>query len=440
MVVLHVIVSRPDGQARKRELVFELAPGQELRFGRHPENDIAIEDAEKKVSSRHGVIRCTSNDALQISDIGSLNGTSLNGTPLAQGAAAMLSHGDVATLGDFELRVQLPTSTPSGGGLQPGADRLTRAPEGPEGAAAAGAAAGGSGAVSELDRRAAQAAASLEQIYERQLDAPGAARAELLQNAIRSATADLPATEAVTLLRQLANHYADLPADAIPAAPAAPARPARAQSAGGANATLGALQEFASKYVPDRPLATGNDVERFLELLSGLSESLLRWLARGIQSRAVFADEFGAEVTLMFQRSNNPLKAMSEPELCKYLLDWGAQTSVDERKHYLDAVLKDLAEHQLGVLAGVRETVMHVLGRVSPERVMSLAEQDGGWSLGSKQAKAWTKFEQLYQELVEERDKLFDEVISPAIQQGYLQQHGVDRPADGKSPNPDESR
>ena len=68
----------------------------------------------------------------------------------------------------------------------------------------------------------------------------------------------------------------------------------------------------------------------------------------------------------------------------KYLLDWHQAASAELRQHYLEGVMQDLAEHQLGLLAGVREAVENVVAKVSPARVMAMAKDERGWSLAEK--------------------------------------------------------
>ena len=184
-----------------------------------------------------------------------------------------------------------------------------------------------------------------------------------------------------------------------------------------------ALRELAQRLVPDQALDADDDAQRFAELLAQLCESCLRWLAKGLESRGVFAQEFGAEVTLVFQRSNNPLKSMDLPALTSYLLDWRGDPAPATRKRYLESVLQDLSEHQVAVLAGVKEAIQGIVTRMSPERVTALAKQARGWT---KAAKAWNTYRDLHAELRDEQNKLYNEMISPAIQKGYLQQHGED--------------
>lgn len=67
--------------------------------------DIAVDDS--RVSRKHAQVRLT-DGALDLEDLGSTNGTKLNGQPLAAGVAQGLANGDVISLGGLELTVSLP--------------------------------------------------------------------------------------------------------------------------------------------------------------------------------------------------------------------------------------------------------------------------------------------------------------------------------------------
>jgi len=76
-----------------------------LRIGRSPDNDWVIaDDGGRTVSRRHCEIHRQEGRAW-ITDLGSANGTLLNGRPLAPQVAAPLEPGDVLTLGLVTIRV-----------------------------------------------------------------------------------------------------------------------------------------------------------------------------------------------------------------------------------------------------------------------------------------------------------------------------------------------
>ncbi|MFA4947053.1 MAG: FHA domain-containing protein [Candidatus Krumholzibacteriia bacterium] len=77
--------------------------GTEISVGRLPENDIVIDNLS--VSRKHAVIT-SRNDGYVLRDLGSKNGTLLNGRPVSE---ANLSNGDVIVLGKYEILFQIPT-------------------------------------------------------------------------------------------------------------------------------------------------------------------------------------------------------------------------------------------------------------------------------------------------------------------------------------------
>ena len=69
------------------------------------EGDVMIVDG--KVSRRHAQITSTDGQLL-LEDLGSTNGTKLNGTALAPGERQQVNGGDTISLGGYELRVSMP--------------------------------------------------------------------------------------------------------------------------------------------------------------------------------------------------------------------------------------------------------------------------------------------------------------------------------------------
>jgi type VI secretion system protein ImpI len=400
MVKIRLTLRSSLGGEPLQQREFSLTAGGRVGFGRAQDNDFPIPDPEKKVSTRHGRIECRPDGRLCAVDAGSLNGTFRAGVPVDGVDGVVIASGDVLQVGDFDVTVELLPEV-----VVPEELDATMSVFDPEQRSAL--------ALQRLEKVFGEALADLPQI-----------RAERLQAEVRRAVADLPPQHAQAVLESLARRVAD---------PDEP-RPAGELS----QVCLEAMRGLAATLVPGSELRSPADAKRFAVLLQQVVVSALAWLGRSLRSRGVFAQEFGAEVTAMFQRTENPLKGLDGPELTAYLLDWTQNTSPEVRKHYLDAVLSDLAEHQMGLLAGVREAVGNVVAQLAPAKVMALAASDRGWSLASKSARAWETYEQLYAELFAERGKLFDEVISPAIQQGYLQQH--QRPAgDGDKAGPPES-
>ncbi len=62
--------------------------------------------ANESVSRRHARLSMGTNNTLQIEDVGSTNGTAINGTPIAPGLILPLEPGSMLRLGDIELVVR----------------------------------------------------------------------------------------------------------------------------------------------------------------------------------------------------------------------------------------------------------------------------------------------------------------------------------------------
>lgn len=475
-----------DDPGREMRRHFALEPDQQIVFGRSPDVDVIIPDHNRKVSSRHARIVCQPDDTLRAYDLASLNGTYLHGTELDAEIGAPLVDGDRLRVGDFEVAIAIepdPVPDPAPAAWQSPTDDQPVAAAGRPAArrrtpreTAAGAPA------APLVREA------VERAYAESLQQVTSEREGRMAAALERGLAALPEPHRESVAAALLDEFwwvsdyapgeqleeapdrvpqehlplEHLPQEHLPqgapqpvtpmTAPDAPVAAAGGSPAAGTVPARGTasqmpddgieehpsrtqadhLQMLALRLVPGTRLQDDEQRGRFMTLLAQVCEATLEWLARGLEGRAVFGQEFGAEVTVVFQRSTNPLKGMSREDLQRYLLDWTNSVAPDSRRHYLDGVLEDLHEHQVGVLAGVEEAITGVLNRLSPERVDGLAAQQKskGWTAA---ARSWQTYCQLHKELVEERSKLFHELITPAIQKGYLHRHG-DRNDDAPMP------
>ncbi|MDG4551534.1 MAG: FHA domain-containing protein [Candidatus Contendobacter sp.] len=72
------------------------------RLGRLPENDLFFNN--NSVSSRHAEIYHLPDGTFQICDLGSTNGTRVNGQPVQ---SQVLHHGDVVELGEVRLHFRI---------------------------------------------------------------------------------------------------------------------------------------------------------------------------------------------------------------------------------------------------------------------------------------------------------------------------------------------
>jgi hypothetical protein len=96
----------------------------------------------------------------------------------------------------------------------------------------------------------------------------------------------------------------------------------------------------------------------------------------------------------------------------------------------LDNAFKDLTMHQLGLLAGVQESLSAVLKRLDPKVVEQEGKDMGkGGFLASSEKRAWKRYSEVFHEIFAENSKMFNELIYPNVRKGYLALHDNDAKA-----------
>ena len=88
------------------------------------EGDIQV--VEPKVSRRHAQVT-SANGQITVEDLGSTNGTKVNGQPLTAGEKKVLAQGDTISLGGVELKFSMPGATSGGNTTQAFASNKTAA-------------------------------------------------------------------------------------------------------------------------------------------------------------------------------------------------------------------------------------------------------------------------------------------------------------------------
>ncbi|HET9450966.1 MAG TPA: FHA domain-containing protein, partial [Aggregicoccus sp.] len=93
-----ILVTGPNYPAQRRAL----AAGSTLVLGRAQDNDLVL--PSDCVSRRHAQLSATA-EGVRVSDLGSRNGTELNGHRLGK-VSRLLEPGDVVSLGDYVVKVE----------------------------------------------------------------------------------------------------------------------------------------------------------------------------------------------------------------------------------------------------------------------------------------------------------------------------------------------
>ena len=88
---------------RETPLIFKPG-GRRLSVGRASDNDLQLND--NSVSKIHAALLMSSEGTLLVADIGSTNGTFINGRRIAYGESRLIEDGDVVGFGDVEVRLR----------------------------------------------------------------------------------------------------------------------------------------------------------------------------------------------------------------------------------------------------------------------------------------------------------------------------------------------
>jgi ABC-type multidrug transport system ATPase subunit/pSer/pThr/pTyr-binding forkhead associated (FHA) protein len=81
----------------------QFALGRVMRIGRALENDLVVSDLQ--VSRHHAEFHATPDGRMEIRDLGSHNGTYVNGQPIAKGGSALLGPADIVGVGHSTFRI-----------------------------------------------------------------------------------------------------------------------------------------------------------------------------------------------------------------------------------------------------------------------------------------------------------------------------------------------
>lgn len=209
------------------------------------------------------------------------------------------------------------------------------------------------------------------------------------------------------------------PPAALPArAPAAShASPPAATSAGSAELLaaladgLGTSELALQRLGPDEMRLIG---QLLREATQGTVELLL--------SRAALKREMRAEVTVIAARENNPLKFSPTAEVALQYLLGGPKPGFMPPAPAMRDAFNDLRAHQLGMMAGMRSALEGVLKRFDPAVLETRIEKRSGLSSvlpGSRKARLWELFQELYTQLSAEAEDDFHQLFGKAFLAAY---------------------
>jgi len=141
-----------------------------------------------------------------------------------------------------------------------------------------------------------------------------------------------------------------------------------------------------------------------------------------LRARASLKGEFRMQQTLIRPVENNPLKfAPNADEALLLLLRHGNQAFMAPEQAITDS-FADLKAHQLAVMAGVQAAIGHLLKRFEPAALQARLESPGGLAgllAGSRQARYWQQFTELYQQIAGEAEDDFHDLFGREFSRAY---------------------
>ncbi len=162
-----------------------------------------------------------------------------------------------------------------------------------------------------------------------------------------------------------------------------------------------------------------------MRLLGQLLRESVRGAVELLVARAALKREMRADVTMIAQRENNPLKFSPTVEVAlAHLLGPPTRGFMPAAPAVKDA-FDDLRAHQLGVMAGMRAALEGVLQRFNPEQLESKLTRKSALSSlipAARKARLWELFNELFAQLQTEAQDDFNELFGRAFLRAYVDQ------------------
>jgi len=369
-MVIEVQIKQPNAGA-SRTLRFSQSP---VRLGRNQLNDIPLDDPF--VSEWHGIIRF---DAASIAyfDLGSTNGTILDGKRLAKNVPAVLSESSRLQLGMLEVTVAARADEPK-----------VELPHGRSDTGPLKTLAWGPGSAPPAPSRPSAAA----------VRGPATADPRSPQSMLSSTAGWGSATPPP-------------PAASVPQAGQPPAVSARSGAAAGSIHGSAPIAATPPPPAAD-PAASVNAamLARMTKLIEAFSEAFVG-LRKGYE-------QFGAEVGV---RTVSGATALHRARNANDVLDYLMQPNTDPRvaARELIAIYADLGIHHIALMEGITEGVRAVLQSMDPRTNDLDVSGGGGLFSASKTKNKWKAYLQRFDTLVTDDGELHAAIFGDTFARAY---------------------
>ncbi len=371
--------------------------GEECIIGRGTASHFRLPDQRKLISSRHAKIT-QEIDAYVLMDIGSTNGTTLNGTRLEIGKPYSLAAHDQIGIGDFILEFVLEPAGQTFVGMEQHQATVCSRPE--------------STSTETLVEQ-------LQGQYAEMLHLPPEDRETLLVERINEAISAVPHTKQEELLSDIEKAFCgpDMFEDSLFSP---------------SNVSLSAKNQ----EMPNNPAwkTTSQAIDPLLPPIDSTEQEqvlslLLEFLNDSMKGRNQFEKELDVPVTRILGKERQELKwAESSSQIHAFLFDHtNSPISFPEKLQQLRQVIQDLSLHPVGLIAGFRECVRFLLKQLDPIN-LEIECKHKKTDLGAKlmaigifgNHPAWEYFKEKHRQLRDEEIKTFHRLLGPELAKGYL--------------------
>ncbi len=371
---------------------------EECIVGRGEASHFRLQDRRRLISSRHAKIT-QQDDGYVLMDIGSTNGTTLNGTRIEVGKPYSLAAKDQIGIGDFVLEFVIVVAEQTKVGMDDSDATVCLQPE----------------------TTSSEALVEKLQVqYAEMMHLPSQDRETLLVENLREAISEVPSAEQEELLSSIEKAFRDpdVFGEFVSSAPGF-------SSSDELNRRVpeDSVRDLGSMKVDTPPLPfDATEQDQVLNLL-------FEFLNDSMKGRRQFEKELDVEVTRILGKERQELKwAETSYHIRTFLFDHtSTPLPFPEKLSQLRQVLEDLTLHPIGLMAGFRECVRFLLKQLDP-MTLEVECKNKKNNLGSKimtmgifgNHPAWEYFKEKHRQLREEEIKTFHRLLGPELAKGYL--------------------
>ncbi|MBI3596646.1 MAG: type VI secretion system-associated FHA domain protein TagH [Nitrospirae bacterium] len=385
-----------------------------IRIGRQDSSDVQLRDVRRLISGRHAEIRQKDHNFILV-DVGSKNGTQLNGQRLMVGKEYPLNRDDQITIGDFII--QFNPLDPAEGQPRPAeirADSIRTS-------------------IPNTNQEVQELIEVLNRTYWEHIEADPKERESVLVETLRKALHGQDEVSAKRMLDLVESRFPEpeYQQQKILQGPPNQSPECSPKEYELYRTAFQGILKIAGRYFQELDtLKSPEAVAEFIERLSRTLAVMLGCLANSIKGRKQFEQEFDVEATRILSWKPNPIKlAEGDREIGEYLLNWRKGEPLDKVVSDLEDAFTDLALHQMGLMAGFKEGLRELLKKMDPGSLEAEA-QANPFTLGPFKIPcrfrplvswaAWNRFKERYRELSEKEVKTFETIWGPFFAKGYL--------------------